>query len=262
MFTPKTERIREISEYKKETIYELEFLFAGQIRMYIDYANIRPWSEKLGWHIDIKRLKQFLDSFSTIESIYFYNGYLLGNERSEKEKKEVEENNYFLRTKPVKIMTMSIDATSVSTDSSVLLSQFIRWALLKRYDKSTIVYLNEKFTDMNNKGEFVIKDMKCNFDVEIGVDMLLDCERKNADVFVLWSGDSDFYDPIEQLINSGKKVVLFATARKVSRELSQLSKKGLLIFDIQKIRDFICWKKELVRTSKKDSFREPLSNDS
>lgn len=262
MFIPKTERIREISQYKKETIKELEFLFISSIRMYIDYANIRPWSEKLGWHIDIKRLKQFLDSFSTIESIYFYNGYLSGNERSEKEKKEVEENNYFLRTKPVKIMTMSIDATSVSTDSSVLLSQFIRWALLKRYDKSTIVYLNEKFADMNNKGEFIIKDMKCNFDVEIGVDMLLDCERKNTDIFVLWSGDSDFYDPIEQLINAGKKVVLFATARKVSRELSLLTKKGLLIFDIQKIRDFICWKKELLHTSKKDSFKEPLSNDS
>ena len=43
------------------------------------------------------------------------------------------------------------------------------------------------------------------------------------------------------------KVFLFATARKVSRELSALTEQGLMIFDIQKIRDFICWKKELER---------------
>ena len=77
--------------------------------------------------------------------------------------------------------------------------------------------------------------------------MLLDCERNSAETFVLWSGDSDFSDPIEKLISTGKKVVLFATARKISKELAALSKKGLMIFDIQKIRDFICWKRELER---------------
>jgi len=54
-----------------------------------------------------------------------------------------------------------------------------------------------------------------------------------------------FPDSVEKLISAGKKVVLFATARKVSRELSALREKGLMIYDIQKIRDFICWKKEL-----------------
>jgi hypothetical protein len=63
----------------------------------------------------------------------------------------------------------------------------------------------------------------------------------------LWSGDSDFTDSIEKLMGVGKKVVLFATARKVSKELSSLTGKGLMIFDIQKIRDFICWKKEIER---------------
>ena len=46
-------------------------------------------------------------------------------------------------------------------------------------------------------------------------------------------------------MSTGRKVILFATARKVSRELSALVPKGLMIFDIQKIRDFICWKREL-----------------
>ena len=245
MFTPKTERIKNIVKDKQEVIKQLENIFVTKTRVYIDYANIRPWSEKLGWHIELKRLKQFLDSFDTVETVNFYNGYLAGDERSEKEKSEAEDCKYILRTKPVKMLRFSIDASSVLPDSTVLLDQFISRALLKKYEISTIEYLNNCFGEMNKKGIFHIEDMKCNFDVEIGVDMLLDSERNNAEVFVLWSGDSDFADPIEKLIVAGKKVFLFATARKVSRELSALTAKGLVIFDIQKIRDFICWKREL-----------------
>ena len=245
MFNSKTDRIKEIAEYKKEVILQLEDIFSNKTRVYIDYANVRPWSVKLGWHVEIKRLKQFLDSFNTIDAVNFYNGYLEGDERSEKEKTEAEYNKYFLRTKPVKIMNFSINASSISPDATTLLSQFVRRALLKKYKISTVEYLNERFKEMNKGGEYFIEDMKCNFDVEIGVDMLLDCERNNAETFVLWSGDSDFADSIEKLISAGKKVVLFATARKVSKELSALAHKGLMIFDIQKIRDFICWKKEL-----------------
>jgi uncharacterized LabA/DUF88 family protein len=53
----------------------------------------------------------------------------------------------------------------------------------------------------------------------------------------LWSGDSDFADPVIQLVRSGKKVFLFATARRVSIELQRT---GIPIFEIQKIRNFIC----------------------
>jgi len=247
MFSPKTERIRNIAKDKRKVINQLDSIFDEKTHIYIDYANVRPWSEKLGWHIDLKRLKQFLDSFSTIEAINFYNGYLEGNKRSERERIETENCKYILRTKPVKIMNFSINASSILPDSTVLLDQFVRRALLEKYEIGTIEYLNECFKDMNKKGEYFIEDMKCNFDVEIGVDMLLDCERNSVESYILWSGDSDFVDPVRKLISAGKKVILFATARKVSKELSALVAKGLMIFDIQKIRDFICWRRELER---------------
>lgn len=252
MFIPKTKKIEEIAKSKQDAIRQLQSIFDAKTRVYIDYANVRPWSEKLGWHIDLKRLKQFLDSFGTIESVNFYNGYLQDNERSAKEKQEIENCKYVLHTKPVKIMRFSINAARVPSDSTALLDRFIRRALLRRYEIGTIEYLNGRFTDMNKKGEYFIEDRKCNFDVEIGVDMLLDCERNSAETFVLWSGDSDFADSIEKLMNAGKRVVLFATARKVSKELSLLVGKGLLIFDIQKIRDFICWNSELKRKEDPD----------
>lgn len=255
MFIPKTDKIKDIAVDNQKVIEQLNGVFASTTRVYIDYANVRPWSEKLGWHIDIKRLKQFCDSFDTIDAVNFYNGYLEGNERSETEKKAVEDSKYVLRTKPVKIMQFSVNASSIASDSTVLLDQFVKRSLLRKYEISTIEYLNNRFKDMNKKGEYYIEDRKCNFDVEIGVDMLLDCERNSADTFVLWSGDSDFAEPIQRLINTGKKVVLFATTRKVSKELSALKNEGLFIFDIQKIRDFICWNREI--QSKRDSFRSP-----
>jgi len=203
----------------------------------------------------LKRLKQFLDCFGNIKAINFYNGYIKGDKKSEREIKEIENQKYIVRTKPVKIMRLLIDASSIPTDSTALLDQFIRRALLRKYEVGTIEYLNDRFRDMNLKGEYYIEDRKCNFDVEISVDMLLDYERSNTETFILWSGDSDFADPLEKLLKAGKKVVLFATARRVSKELSELREQGIMIFDIQKIRDFICWNRELTGTKKQRGLR-------
>jgi len=260
MFIPKTQKIENIAKDKLKVIEQLEGIFDKKSRIYIDYANVRPWSTKLGWHIDLKRLKQFLDSFDTVEAINFYNGYIENNEQSEKEIGEIENLKYIVRTKPVKLLRFYIDASSVSRDSTVLLNQFVRRALLRKYETKTIEYLNERFEDMNKKGEFFIEDRKCNFDVEIGVDMLLDCERNNAETFVLWSGDSDFFDPIKKLLTSGKRVYLFSAARNISRELATLTEAGLKIFDIQKIREFICWARECSYKSKEDPDKGALKH--
>ena len=245
MFTPKTERIKEIADRNPELVKRLDGIFNASTRIYIDYANVRPWSTKLQWHIDLKRLKQFLDSFDTIEAINFYNGYLDGDEQSEKEIKEVENRKYVVRTKPVKILNFPINASSIPKDSTALLDQFIRRALLRKYEVGTIEYLNERFRDMNKKGEYYIEDRKCNFDVEIGVDMLLDYEKNGTETFVLWSGDSDFADPLERLLKAGKKAILFGTAGRISSELNALRETGLHIFDVFHLKEFICWKKEL-----------------
>ncbi len=253
MFTPNTDKIKEIATIQTDVISQLKQIFALSTRVYIDYANVRPWSNKLGWHIDLKRLKQLLDSFNTIEAVNFYNGYLAGNSRSERDIQEVEDQKYVVRTKPVKILRFPVDASSIPSDSTAILNHFIRRALLRKYEVSTIEYLNDRFRDMNKKGEYYIEDRKCNFDVEIGTDMLMDFERNGTKAFVLWSGDSDFSDPLTKILKAGKRVTIFATVRKISAELSELRKDGLAIFDIQKIRNFICWNREI--QSKRDSHK-------
>lgn len=244
MFKITSPTIEEIAKKRPKVINQLESLFQGNVNVYIDYANVRPWANRLNWHVDLKRLIKFLECFDNMKEVKFYYGILKGDDTSQKRIDEAKRLGYEVRTKDVKIMNISIDASSINSQSPDLLKNFIRNALLRKYDIETIEYLNSKFKEMNKKGVLQIQDRKCNFDVEIGTDMIVDKTMNNIDTYVLWSGDSDFYDPINDLLDSGKKVVLFATARVVSSELNKLKSKGLFIFDIKKIKDFICWKRE------------------
>jgi uncharacterized LabA/DUF88 family protein len=246
MFKATTQKIELLSKMFPDRILQLEQFFGNSTAIYIDYANVRPWSSKLGWHVEPVRLKQFFSSFDTVVRVNIYNGLLAGDYESEKLDRVLQQvygAGYV--TKPVKIMRKSIDVSSISSTSTDILKSFIRPSLLLKFTVKDIQDLNWKLMGLNKKGIRYIEDRKCNFDVEIGRDMLLDYANKTADCFVLWSGDSDFAGPIEQLLHDGKKVMLFATARKVAAELSDLVSNGLFIYDIQKIKNFICWNKEM-----------------
>jgi uncharacterized LabA/DUF88 family protein len=244
MFKPKTTRIGELARKFPDRIAELESIFNQRTNVYIDYANVRPWANKLGWHVDPKRLKQLLDSFDMVQMVKFYNGTLLGDLDSENFMAEIGQWGFDVHTKPVKMMRLSIDVSSIPPNSPDILKEFIRKPLFQKLKIEVIEFLNTQLKELNDQGILFIEDMKCNFDVEIGRDMLID-DKNGVTNFVLWSGDSDFADPVHQLLGDRKKVVLFATARRVSSELSALTQNGLFIFDIQKIKDFICWKKEM-----------------
>jgi len=72
MFEPKTDKIQKIATKFPQRIKELEKIFDEHTAIYIDFANIIPRQDKLKRRIDIKRLKQFLDSFTKIKKITFY----------------------------------------------------------------------------------------------------------------------------------------------------------------------------------------------
>lgn len=242
IFEPKTDRLVKLAKMYPNRIKELEGIFDKTTNIYIDYANVLHWSRKLNWHLDLKRLMQFLSSFSTIKVTRFYTGTLVGDEKSEDFNKEAARLGYDLRTKPVKIMRLSIDVSSIPTDSTDVLKSFIKRPLLNKLNIETIEYLNSKLKELNDQGTKYIEVRKCNFDVEMGRDMLLDYEKNDINNYILWSGDSDFADPVNQLLKDGKKVVIFATSRRISLELAQTHS---LKYDIQKIRNFICFPNEL-----------------
>lgn len=242
MFKAKTDRIGKLAELFPDVVTELERIFIAPTNLYLDWQNIIHWQDRLGWHIDAKRLKQFLDSFDAVKVVSLYTGTLDGHERSQKEIEDFKEMDYRVETKPVKIMPYSIDASSVPANSPALLQPFIKKPLLSILNLETIEYLNGQLGNLNKQGILQIEDKKCNFDVEIGRDMFLDLANDKASCFVLWSGDSDFVDPVTAIMEAKKSAFLFATSGRVSAELSGLN---VPIFEIKKIKEFICWKREL-----------------
>lgn len=242
MFKPKTERVDQLSKLFPKVVEELGIIFSGPTNVYIDWANVIHWQERLGWHINLRRLKHLLDSFDTIKTVRFYAGTLSGNQKSEESIKEANNFGYVVNTKPVKLMRISIDTSSISKNSPALIQDFIKKGLMSMLNIETIEFLNQRLSDFNKQGITYIEEKKCNFDVEIGRDMLRDFDKDNLNTFVLWSGDSDFADPISQLMKDNKEVFLFSTAREISYELNAVA---IPIFDIKKIKEFICWPKEI-----------------
>lgn len=249
MFKPFTDRIRDLATRQPEVIKQLEGLFIGRTNVYIDFANVLHWAESLGWSIDLKRLYQFLRSFDNVQTQSFYMGTLNSDSRSEQTIKDAQDLGYRVRTKSVKIMSVPINVSSISSNSPDIIKRFIRKSLLRKLDTETVEFLNSKLQGLNRQGIFLLEERKCNFDVEIGRDITLDHERRETDCFVLWSGDSDFHDPVKELLDNGRKVVLCATSGRVAAELNILVRRGnngLFIFDIVKIRNFICYKRQIV----------------
>ena len=84
MFTPKTERITKLHAQYPKGVTQLETMLTGKVCVYIDFANVRGWFNRLKWNINTKRLKQFLDSFTEVQKVYLYQGILEGDLRSKK----------------------------------------------------------------------------------------------------------------------------------------------------------------------------------
>jgi len=247
MFKPTTKKVEILAGIYLKRIKELKTIFRKKTSVYIDFANVYHWQEKLKWHIDLKRLKQLFDSFDTIKFVRFYNGLLKGDKKSERIIKTAKKLGYLVTSKPVKKMHLSIDVSGTPKNSPVVLQRFIKKSLLRKFSIETIEYLNNKLEELNKQGIKTIEHWKCNFDVEIGRDMLIDHHQNGINNFVLWSGDSDFEDPVNQLLEDGKFVAIFATTRRVSPELAST---GALIFDLWKIKDFICWPSEISKEIK------------
>lgn len=74
-----------------------------------------------------------------------------------------------------------------------------------------------------NKNKITIREPKCNFDVEMTMDMLDDVEKMTA--LLLFSGDSDMLKPLERLKIKGKRIGVVGVRGKVAEELHKIKDK-------------------------------------
>lgn len=62
---------------------------------------------------------------------------------------------------------------------------------------------------------------KCNFDVEITIDVMDTFYSKNIDVFILCSGDGDFEKLIRHIKNKGKKTIVVGLSKSMNDNLAK-----------------------------------------
>ena len=244
IFKPFNSDVGELNLRYKKKIQFLSKLFSKNTIHYIDYANVKGTYFKRRWNLDLIRTKNLLDSFTTTSHVKVYYGTIEENLHSEKIIDIAKNYNYKVFTKSVKNIKIYFDTSSIPLDSALMLKKFIRIPLLKNLNVTDIQNINQILSRLNSQGVTHLVDKKCNFDVEIGVEMLQDANDKSVQNFILWSGDSDFEYPIKKLMELGKNVVVFCTRGTLSWELNELKNQGVTIYHINGIRNLICFDNE------------------
>ncbi len=220
-----------------ERLRELGGLFGGDTHVYIDYANVRNCCSRLGWSIDLRKLKTVLDSTGKVKSVRFYFGTIVGDKGSEGFVARARKEGFEVQTKPVKFMNLSIDVSSITLQSPDILQGFMNETFIRSLKVEAIEYLNQQLAELNKQGKYSLPHMKCNFDVEIATDMRLDHALNRAQTYCLWSGDSDFAHPILQLLSGGRKVIV--VSKGIATELNDLKGSGMVYYDIRKLKGLI-----------------------
>ena len=87
---------------------------------------------------------------------------------------------------------------------------------LNRLDQNAHSKLDE-FINYLQEQKLSIEEPKCNFDVEMALDMLDAVDKVSG--ILLFSGDSDLHEPLARLKLKGKNIYVFGVRGQVAREL-------------------------------------------
>lgn len=173
---------------------------------YLDLSNMFHWQDTLKWGFSAYCLIDQLLSIKQMKEVRVYYGL---NERDQKKSERfhqrLREKRAILVSKPVKWIKKEITK-----------NLFVKPSTLNLLDHNAHSKLDE-FIDYLYQQRIKIEEPKCNFDVEMALD-ILDAAEKVSGIF-LFSGDSDLHEPLERLKLKGKNIYVFGVRGQVSREL-------------------------------------------
>ena len=179
---------------------------------YLDLTNMFHWQDELGWKFRIEDMIGQLFTFPNIKEVKVYYGK---NERdlqnSEAFHNRIKKTGAILRTKSMKFIPKTIQE-----------GMFFQRKTLTLFDGGIKGKIHELIDELQKSG-ISIEEPKCNFDVEMAMDMLDDTDKLTA--VMLFSGDSDMYAPLERLKVKGKHIGVVGVRGKVAGELHQVKDK-------------------------------------
>jgi len=179
---------------------------------YLDLTNMFHWQDVLGWKFRMEDVIGQLFTFQSVKEIKVYYGL---NERDRKNSEafhnRIKKTGAILKTKPMKFIIKDINE-----------GLFFQRKTVTLFDGGVKQKIQELIDELQKSG-VVIEEPKCNFDVEMAMDMLDDVETLTA--VLLFSGDSDFKEPLERLKVKGKHVGVVGVRGGVASELHAVKDK-------------------------------------
>lgn len=179
---------------------------------YLDLTNMFHWQNVLGWKFRIEDVMKQLFSYPGIKEIKVYYGL---NERDQKNSEafhnRIKKTGAILKTKSMKFIPKNINE-----------SLFFQRKTRTLFDGNVKKKIGELIYELN-KSEIIIEEPKCNFDVEMAMDILDDAEKLTA--IMLFSGDSDMVAPLERLKVKGKNIGIVGVRGRVASELYEITDK-------------------------------------
>lgn len=194
---------------KKRKEYNELLKNESAVFVYLDLANMFHWQEVLRWRFRVEDIMKQLFSFDSVKEIKVYYGFDNQNkEASIGFHKRIRKTGAILRSKPVKYIKKTIDEALLFKSKTLTL-----------FDDGVRDKIKE-LIDMIKKEGYIIKEPKCNFDVEITMDMIDDTEKISA--AVLFSGDSDLAAPLERVKLKGRKAYIVGVRNMTAKELHKV----------------------------------------
>jgi uncharacterized LabA/DUF88 family protein len=204
------------------------FKLRGKTLSIVDWANVYGWFEKLKWEIDPKKLYDYLKSYPQIFDIRLYFGIDKENPKSIELHHLFKNIGYNLQWKEVKWVPIDLKLVHYK-DEDGKIRKFFETAEGKRvYEK-----LNKIKEIIQN---LQIYRRKCDFDVEIALDVLTNMDK--VDGVILFSGDGDYAALMREVIKRGKQAIVVALKGAMGKEYTIIPK-GLFICNIKKLKKFV-----------------------
>ncbi|MCX5699739.1 MAG: NYN domain-containing protein [Candidatus Omnitrophica bacterium] len=185
---------------------QFDILKETSVIAFLDLTNMFHWQDTLKWNFSIYYVIKQLLSIKSVKEIRVYYGLNTREmQKSENFHQCLRKAGAIVISKPVKWIRKNITK-----------NLFVKQATLNLFDGNAHSKLDELIEYLQKQG-IVIEEPKCNFDVEMALDMLDSIDKVSG--ILLFSGDSDFKEPLERFKLKGKHSYVFGVRGQVAAEL-------------------------------------------
>ena len=191
---------------------QFDFSKETSLIAFLDLTNMFHWQDTLKWKFSIYYIIKQVLEIRTVKELRIYYGLNTRElQKSENFHQHLRKTGAIVISKPVKWIRKEITK-----------DLFVKPSTLDLFDTNAHTKLDELIACLQQQG-IVIEEPKCNFDVEMALDMLDNMDKVAG--ILLFSGDSDLKEPLERFKLKGKHIYIFGVRGQVAKELWQASSK-------------------------------------